>query len=320
MSIFFNIARNTFRECFRTNVFFVLLTTCLLLIGLFPLLSLFVFNEQYKMIIDSAMAITLFFGLLISVLLASHTFYREATNGTLLLLLSKPVPRYIFVSAKVFGVLTALTFFIVTCGIASINSLSISISQFQSNYYNLIIFYSSIILSAIWGAYRDFFKGKVFTESASLATFIFLLLQLIQNRFFTIGEVSSRVFELQSHMLPAFLLILFAVWILGTITIVFSTRFNLIINMMLSFPVYILGLMSHFLIGKYIDSSLLCKFLYAVIPNWQYFWMADAVSSGIMIPSEYILWALLYTLLYITGCVIIATLSFKNKELGSDKI
>jgi ABC-type transport system involved in multi-copper enzyme maturation permease subunit len=320
MLVFLSIARNTFRECFRTNVFFVLLVTCLMLIGLFPLLSLFVFNEQYKMIIDSSLAISLFFGLLMSVLLASHTFYREATNGTLLLLLSKPVPRYVFVTAKVFGVLMTLTFFIVTCCIASLNSLTISISQFQTNYYNMAIFYGSLILAAIWGAYRDYFKGTVFSESASLATLFFLVIQLLQNHFFPIGEISAKISELQSLMLPALLLILFAVWILGTITIVFSTRFNLIINLMLSFPVYILGLMSHYLIGKYIASSFLCKILYAIVPNWQYFWMADSISNGIAIPLEYIIWAFVYTMLYISVCVIIATVLFKNKELGSDRM
>jgi hypothetical protein len=320
MLIFFNIARNTFRECFRTNVFFVLLTSCLLFIGLLPQLSLFVFNEKNKMIIDSSMAITLFFAMLIAVLLASHTFYREATNGTLLLLLSKPVPRYIFVSAKVFGVLLTLTFFLVTCGIACINSLTISISQFQTNYYNMIIFYAAIILAAIWGAYRDYFKGYIFTESASLATLFFLILQFIQNFVLPIGDTSKKIIELQLHMLPALLLILFSVWILGSITIVFSTRFNVVINLMLSFPVYILGLMSHYLIGKHIASSFLCKILYTIIPNWQYFWMADAVSSGVKIPFEYILWAFIYTILYITTCIIVATIAFKSKELGSNKV
>ena len=319
MSIFFNIARNTFRECFRTNVFFVLLVSSLLLIGLFPILSLFVFGEQYKMIIDSSMAISLFFGLLVAVLLASHTFYREAANGTLFLLLSKPVPRYMFVSAKVFGILLALTFFMVTCGIASLNSLTISITQFKTNYSNMLIFYAAIVLAAIWGAYRDYFKGSVFTESASLAMLFFFVLQFFQNYFFPIGELSLKVPELQLNMLPALLLVQFAIWILGTITIVFSTRFNVIVNLMLSFPVYVLGLMSHYFIGKYIDSSFLCKILYAITPNWQYFWMADSVSSGIKIPVEYIAWAFVYTILYITVCVIIATISFGSKELGNSR-
>ena len=174
ISVFFNIARNTCRECFRTNVFFVLLSTCLILIGLFPLLSLFVFNEQFKMIIDSSMAIILFFGLLVSVLLATHTFYHEATGGTLVLLLSKPVPRYLFVIAKIFGILLTLSFFILTCSIATINSLTISISQFESNYYNMGFYYSALGLAAIWGGFRDYFSKKFLRNPLLMRHFFFL--------------------------------------------------------------------------------------------------------------------------------------------------
>ena len=320
MLIFLNIARNTFRECFRTNVFFVLLTTCLLSIGLFPMLSLFVFGEQYKMIVDSSMAMILFFGLLIAVLLATHTFYREATNGSLLLLLSKPVPRYLFVTAKIFGVLLALSFFVITCSIATLNSLTISISQFETNYSNMVIYYCAIALAAIWGAYRDYFSRKVFTETASLAMLIFIFIQFLQNRFFPIGELSIQVPEYQTRLIPALILLLFATWMMGTITAAFATRFNVIINMLLSFPVYILGLMSHYLLQKHLSSSIIFKFLYAIIPNWQYFWMADSVTSGTVIPIIYILWSLVYTLLFILLCIIITTISFKNKELGRDRV
>ena len=107
---------------------------------------------------------------------------------------------------------------------------------------------------------------------------------------------------------------------MGTLTVVFATRFNLIINLMLTFPVYILGLMSNYLFYSHIQESFVCKFFYTIIPNWQFFWMADAVSSGIAIPPNYIVWAFVYTLLYTVFLMIVAVILFKNKELGKDRL
>ena len=57
-------------------------------------MTMFVFNGQAKMVVDSAMAATLVFGLVAAVVCAAHTVTREIRNGTVLLLLSKPVPRW----------------------------------------------------------------------------------------------------------------------------------------------------------------------------------------------------------------------------------
>ncbi|MCF7792307.1 MAG: ABC transporter permease [Victivallales bacterium] len=272
------------------------------------------------MIIDSSMAVILFLGLLIAVLLSTHTFYREATNGTLFLLLSKPVPRYLFVLAKISGMLAVLSFFVITCGIAMINSISISVSQFETNMYNMLFYYCALALASLWGAYRDYFRGRVFTQSASMGLMFFLFLQAVQNAVLPLGSYSTKAAELQVSVIPSLLLLLFAIWIMGAITVVLGTRFNVIINLLVSFPIYLIGLISNYLFVNSLQSSFICKFFYAVIPNWQFFWTADAVSNGIKIPEEYIFFSFLYTIFYIAICIITATLLFKNKEPGDSRL
>ena len=115
MSHLYRISVNTFRESIREPVYFLMLLASLLLIGHFPWLTIFVFFEQLKLVVDSAMATTMLFSLAIAVLCASYTVSREMRNGTVLLLLSKPVPRWSFVLGKIFGIMLASVLFCVIC-------------------------------------------------------------------------------------------------------------------------------------------------------------------------------------------------------------
>ena len=95
MNNLFKIAVNAFRESLREPVYVLMLLGALVVIGHTPWAAIFVFYEQLKLVVDSFMATSLLFGLVIAVLSASHTVAREMRNGTVLLLLSKPVFRWL---------------------------------------------------------------------------------------------------------------------------------------------------------------------------------------------------------------------------------
>ena len=106
------IAFNAFRESLREPVYFLMLLAALLLIAHYPPAAIFVFSEQLKLVVDSSMATTLLFGLVVAVLCSSHTVAREMRNGTVLLLMSKPVQRWSFVLGKILGICMAGTLFV----------------------------------------------------------------------------------------------------------------------------------------------------------------------------------------------------------------
>ncbi|GEM_PF-632585 len=58
-------------------------------------------------------------------------------------------------------------------------------------------------------------------------------------------------------------------------------------------------------------------FLHAVIPNWQQFWMADALTSHKPIPAAYVGLSSIYAMLLIAGAIVIAYLLFIDREIGS---
>jgi len=54
----YQIAKNTFRESVREPIYLLVLLSALCLIGIYPIFTLFVFREQVKLVVDSAMATT----------------------------------------------------------------------------------------------------------------------------------------------------------------------------------------------------------------------------------------------------------------------
>ena len=56
MLIIYKLARNTFIECIREPIYFLMLASALIMIGLFPTAAMFVFREQIKLVVDSSMA------------------------------------------------------------------------------------------------------------------------------------------------------------------------------------------------------------------------------------------------------------------------
>ena len=56
--------------------------------------------------------------------------------------------------------------------------------------------------------------------------------------------------------------------------------------------------------------------LYACIPNWQLFWMADALAAKKAVPLSYVVTGGLYVLTLISLFVLLAVGLFANREVG----
>jgi hypothetical protein len=59
----------------------------------------------------------------------------------------------------------------------------------------------------------------------------------------------------------------------------------------------------------------LASTLSALVPDWQHFWVCDALNAGGRIPWRYVMQAGVYGLLYLVGVICIGLFSFKNVEM-----
>lgn len=315
MRNFFHVARNTFRECLREPIFFILLVSAITIIGLFPTLTLFVFREQVKLVIDSAMATTLVFGLVTAVLCASHTVSREISNGTVLLLLSKPVSRWSFIVSKIVGILAALTVFVFICNGATLISLRIAKDQFQLDYLTFYTYFGLIIISVLWGAWRNYFSRKSFPAATIIALMFIIPIFILISPFL---PSEGKITNIHIEVLPALMLLFFAVWAMGAVSVMISAKLDMVGNLLVSSVFFFSGLVSDYFLADSAGTFSFKSFLYAIIPNWQFFWLADALSNKKIIPLEYIAWSGLYIILYIAFCSIIAITLFSDKEIAEN--
>ena len=324
MLIFYKLARNTFVECIREPVYFLMLACALCINGLFPTAAMFVFREQIKFVVDSVMATSLIFSLVVAVICSAQTISREMRNGTVLLLLSKPVTRVSFVLAKIAGIIAAVTVFLFILNASALVAVLIAKDQFRLEFGLMAVYYGAIAVAAIFGGLRNYFRQVSFTSNTLVA--LLILIPLIAAVYYIIrvkgmdphGEIDPEEFIEARPLIPALLLLFPAVWTMGSISAALATRIELVANLTICTVIFLLGLVSKFFVLQWVGDGLFGSFLRALLPNWQYFWMADALAARQVIPASYLLWALLYVLFYIGFWTLLALAFFNERELAKD--
>ena len=406
MYAFFQIAHQTFRECLRLPVLFVLNLASLLLIGIHPVIALFVFREQQKLVTDGALATIFLFGWIAAVICASHTVHREINEGTILLVLSKPVGKATFVLAKVTAVLAVLTLFVWMNGIGTFLAVRISAHQFELDGTILFMYFAGIFLACIIGAAGNFLARTSFPSTALIVLGIILTVTALAVYWlleFENGYRWENYIGYSRNLIAAIVLLLLAILIMGSVATSFSVYFSLLSNMILCGVIFLLGLISDylyyrvthmnrvdtvqlirfwpycllpltalywffaikktdgrrratvkynlafstvilFLVGMGIynttteanfrSPSVLTAFLASVIhsvkdtvsgilhgllPNWQLFWMADALVAKKAIPIGYLAFGLFYMLCFVAVFTSLAIALLTNREVGDQK-
>jgi len=310
----FKIAVNAFRESLREPVYFLMLLSALVLIGHYPSAAIFVFSEQMKLVVDSSMATGLIFSLVVAVLCASYTIAREMRNGTVLLLLSKPVQRWSFIAGKIAGIVTAASLFAALCNCACVVAVYIATDQFRFDMTLYFSFLGSLAAACVIGMVANFWRGASFPEIASLAAAVLVPV-------FAVVCIATQPHPAlgMRDLVKALLLINFAVLAMSTVAVVAATRFDVVPNLCFCTLMFFLGLVSSYLFQRETDSAALNAvfgFFYAVIPNWQFFWLADAVAVNRHIPAGYIVDAAFYVLFYIVIAAMWAVAIFQNREVA----
>ena len=312
MAHLYRIAVNSFRESIREPVYFLMLLVALLLIGHYPWMTLFVFFEQLKMVVDSSMATTLLFSLAASVLAASHTVSREMNNGTVLLLLSKPVARWSFVLGKICGIAVAALLFCAVCCCASVISVYIAVDQFRMELHLYGAYIVLLAAGCAVGMLMNYLKGSSFAEYSTCAVAVLTAAMMLYCcKFQPHPELSLF------NLAKALFMLNFAVVIMATIAAGTATRFDSVPTMCICTVFFFLGLMSSHLFLRPTGSVVLDTVFsccYAVIPNWQFFWLTDAIAVKRNIPDAYIWYGVAYSVIYFAISALWAVMMFRNRE------
>lgn len=317
-SVFYQIARNTFKECIREPVYLVLLLISLTLNSLMPAFALFVFRAQEKLVRDSDMATMMLFGMITAVLCASNAINREIRNGTALLVLSKPISRPLFISAKICGISAVVLIFCILNSLTTLIALRVAVDQFK---FDMLLFWGFkgvLAASLIYGAIMNYTARKNFSQQALMFLLIAVPLWAVLAHF---RPDHDKHVGLHSQTALALFILTLAIIAMGVISTALSTILSFVGNLSVSAFIFMLGLMSQYLFGLSADNgNIVAYFIYAIVPNWQEFWMPDPISQGTVIPGSYAINAFIY-FCYLTAIFFIAAiLLFQDREVGNQNV
>src|SRR5579859_2706348 len=283
MRQFITIALNAFMELVRQPVFLLLMTASATFEIFLATPYYFAFGDEPKLVKNSALAVMFLSGLFGAVLSASSSLAREIRTGTALAVLSKPVGRIKFLLGKYAGLAAALAVltYVNTVGVLLASRMAFD-AYGKTDLPAIGIFTAGIALAYALGGFSNFFLRRTFVSDAVFAVLVFCTLAaFIIFQFTTQQESLGTTARVNWNLLPAAILILFALWILAAIALACSTRFDTIPTLAICSAFFLLGLMSDYFFGRpAAHGSWWASTLYSVTPNWQLFWLADAINLG----------------------------------------
>jgi len=320
MRQFRNIAVNAFMELVRQPIFLLLMTGSVLFEIFLAVPYYFAFGDEMKLVKTSALAVMLLTGLFGAVLSASASLAREIRSGTALAVLSKPVGRAQFLLAKFAGLAAALTL------LAYVNLIGVMTASWmafdaygKTNIQAIAIFGGAIAVAYALAGFSNYFLRRPFVSEA-----VFALVVMATVAAFVIFQFTVQMQSLGERaavdwrLVPAGLLILFAFWIFAAVAVACSTRLDMIATLAVCSAIFLVGLMSDYFFGlPAAHGSWWASALYSAVPNWQLFWLADALETGkSTFHWAYVGKALCYVIFYAGAALAVAVALFDDRELS----
>jgi hypothetical protein len=320
MRQFVTIATNAFMELVRQPVFLLLLTASAAFEIFLATPYYFAFGDEPKLVKNSVLAVMLLAGLFGAVLSASASLAREIRAGTALAVLSKPVGRAQFLLAKYAGLVVALTLLTYVDLVAALVASRMTFDAYGSTDLPAVgIFAAGVVAAYGLAGFSNFFLRRPFVSDAVFALLVTVTVAaFIIFQFTTQKESMDTMARVDWRLVPAALLILFALWILAALALACSTRFDMIPTLAICSSIFLVGLMSEYLFGRPADRGAWWgSVLYTVIPNWQNFWLADALETGqSTFHWGYVAKAFAYVVCYVGAALAVAVTLFEDRELS----
>src|SRR5436305_9117407 len=269
MRQFITIATNAFMELIRQPVF-LLLMTCSAISEIFLATPYyFAFGDEPKLVKNSTLAAMLLTGLLGAVLSASASLAREIRSGTALAVLSKPIGRAQFLLAKYAGLIAALALLTYVNLLAALLASRMAFDAYGStDLFAVGIFALGLVLAYGLAGFSNFFLRRPFVSDAVFCMLLMLSVAFVVINFYNkSGEAQEFAKGVDWRMIPASILVLFALWILAALALACSTRFDMIPTLAICSACFLLGIMSDYLFGRRAE------------PVWRYDLQAESTSS-----------------------------------------
>ena len=250
------IIRNTFFESIRQPIMLVVLVVATIALVFSNLLAGFTMEDDQRMMIDLGLSTVFICGTLLSAFIATNVLNREIDNRTVLTVVSKPVPRPVFVLGKYLGVAGAL-------GLAAaymsfvflLVELHGVLQTVRDPVHRPVIVFGvgAGLLGLGAGVWCNYFYDKVFSS-----TVIALLTPLAGLAYF-LALMFDHGFALQplgaswnGQLWLALAGITMAILVLSAVALAMSTRLGQVMTLCVTLGVFMAGMLSDWVFGRQI--------------------------------------------------------------------
>lgn len=326
----YTIASNAFMELVRQPIFLLVMTAAACFSIFLSSVYYFGFGDDQWLVKDSTLAVMFVSGLFAAGISASAAVAHEIRSGTALAVLAKPVGKAQFLIGKYLGLIGALTVLTYVNALASLLASRMSFDVYGNpDSVALKIFYGAVVLAFLLGGLTNYFARRAFVPDATMFMVILITLAFVAINFVDKeGNFQSFGKETDWRLIPAALLILMGLFLLAAVALACSTRLDMIPTLAICTAVFLIGLMSDYLFGRRLDDKMadpsiwqtlgiwVSSVLYTIIPNWQLFWLSDALEKGRTIPWSYVGKATAYVAGYLGAALAFAMLLFEDRELS----
>lgn len=330
-SKFLAICGNTFVETIRQPIYGILMWAAAAWMAFFgPTLSSFTLESggDTKMLVDTCLATMLLFGLLASVFSATGVITREIESFTVLTVISKPVSRPVFFVGKFAGVAGAMLIAYYFLAIVFVMTVRHGVMETSADKYDMpvvVLGGAALIVSLVAAAFCNFTYGWHFSTTLTAWVVPLATVALIITLFFDKEwkpQSPNTYFGYKDSISPqsiyfAITLTFLAVMMLTAFAVALSARFSQTVTLTLCSGIFVLGLLSdHYFGGANAQETLLGQVAYRALPNFQFFWLGDAITQQLQVKPAHFFRVAAYAGLYTLGILGLGTALFQTREVG----
>lgn len=310
------LAGVTWLETLRQPVTLLLWLAMVLSAVFLPMVTSHTLGETERVITDTMLALHLLLGMLLGGFAACHSLAGEIRRGTAASALVKPVSRSVFFLGKYAGIAVVVAAFSVTATAAGLVARRAVLEPYSLDLWAALpLLVATIVALATAGAV-NFFTRRPFVSDAVRLLIVFTLLAFLLTGFVN-AEGRAQAFG-AGYSVPhaaAFALVGMATLTLSALALTLASRLEVAPTVSICAAIVLLGMMSDYLLGRHAAASRIAAVLYALVPNWQHFWMADALHLEQPIPAAYLGAAAAYAVLYLLGVLCLGIVFFRHTEV-----
>jgi hypothetical protein len=316
------LTRLTAIETARQPICLLLTLACTGATIVTPLIYVHNLGEGTKLARDGALAFHFMFGMFVAGYAACSALAREIRGGTAAAVLAKPVSRGMFFLAKYLGVLVVVGLFSITAALATLLSARVAAAfglriDEPNDLHTAWIALACPLVACLIAGWLNYARRRSFQATAYLLIPVSMLAALLLAACFdAAGHWAPFATRVDWRILPASALVMLALSTLAAIAVTLSARLPPAPVILLTVGVLALGLVSDYLFGRHTATHLGARLGYVLTPNWQHFWMADALLDQGRIPWRYVGAAGLYAALYSSAMLCAGTLLFRQSDVA----